>query len=249
MHMLKWDVVCSRKKVGGIGIFSLKRRNIALLAKWWWRHMTEPDSLWNKILTSMYEDIDLMIREHHWTLPFPGAVKVNVHGATPFIPFLNGNLNGIGLIIRNSEGEFIKLATRILPSNCALENKLNAIHQGLIQAFEGCNQLTLYLERLGDEKCQQFYSFTRPIGAVEELLSIDLGFGYTAPQYQDIQVFNDEEDPVDFGHAFLPGEGVIHGGYAFHEDYYAVDNEEMEGPVVISVHEFEVEDFVLGEGC
>lgn len=37
------------------------------------------------------------------------------------------------------------------------------------------NGLALYLARLGGERCQQLYTFTRPIGAVEELMNLDLG--------------------------------------------------------------------------
>lgn len=74
--------------------------------------------------------------EYHWLLPQPGVVKVNVHGATPFIPFQNGNTHGMGIILRNAEGELLKLSTGVLPASSSLENKLNAIHQGMIRAFE-----------------------------------------------------------------------------------------------------------------
>lgn len=69
-------------------------------------------------------------------LPPSGTVKVNVHGATPFIPFLNGNTSGIGMIIKTAEGELLKLSTGVPPPSSILENKLNALHHGLIKAFE-----------------------------------------------------------------------------------------------------------------
>ncbi|KAK1368424.1 hypothetical protein POM88_034516 [Heracleum sosnowskyi] len=75
--------------------------------------------------------------------------------------------------------------------------------------------VTIYLAKLGGERCKQLYTFKRHVGAVEELLSLDLGFGTTNPLYQDVEIMSDEEDPVDFGPNLLPGEGVIHGGYAF----------------------------------
>lgn len=73
--------------------------------------------------------------KYHWLLPHPGALNINVYGATPFIPFLNGNTCGIGMIIRNSEGGLVKLSTGILPANSELEYKLNAIHIGLIKVL------------------------------------------------------------------------------------------------------------------
>ncbi|KAL1808621.1 hypothetical protein ACET3Z_025611 [Daucus carota] len=59
---------------------------------------------------------------------------------------------------------------------------------------------------------------------------------------------SDEEDPVAFGPASVHPNNIIYGGYAFHVDYYAVDNEGMDTPVVMPVYEAEVEDYVLGAG-
>ncbi|KAK1365726.1 hypothetical protein POM88_041287 [Heracleum sosnowskyi] len=196
--------------------------------------------------------------EHFWTLPPLGVVKVNVHGATPFIPFQNGNVNDLGFIIRNSEGELLKLSTRVFPANSTLENKLNAIHQSLIKAFEG-NYKEVIVETDNIDAFKVLKNFphgvprevedvTKPIGAVEKLLSLDLGFRHTAPQFQDIEIHSDEEDPVDFGHPQLPNEGIIHGGYAFHEDYRAVVDEGLMAPLALPVHEVEFEDFIMSEG-
>lgn len=69
--------------------------------------------------------------------PQPGTVKINVHGATPFIPLFNDNPYGLGMIIHNSEGELLKLSTGVLPAASSLENKLNAILNGLKKSFEG----------------------------------------------------------------------------------------------------------------
>lgn len=203
----------------------------------------------------------------HWTLPPPGAVKVNVHGATHFIHYLNGNTSGIGMVMRDSEGELLKLSTGILPSAAPLENKLNAILHGLKRSFEdnykeviletdnldafqvlknfphavpngvedvarkifirlndprwfygivyvypNRNPIDIYLARFGGEKCNQLYTLKRPVGAVEELLSLDLGFGHVAPQFQDVKIQNNEEHSVNFSPVTLSGEGNIHGG-------------------------------------
>lgn len=74
--------------------------------------------------------------QYHWTLPPPGVVKVNMHVATPFIPYPHGNTSGIGVVMRDSERELLKLSTGVLPSSSPLENKLNAILHGLKRSFE-----------------------------------------------------------------------------------------------------------------
>lgn len=43
-------------------------------------------------------------------------------------------------------------------------------------------------------------------------------------------------------------EAVALGGYAFKEDFFAIDNGALEGPVVLPIHEAEMEDFIVGEG-
>lgn len=62
----------------------------------------------------------------------------------------------------------------------------------------------------------------------------------------DVDIMDDEADPVDFGPNQLAGEGVMHGGYAFHENYFVVHNDLQEGPVVMPVHEVVMEDYILG---
>lgn len=60
MHLLCWKKTCLSKKKGGLGITSIKHRNISLLAKWWWRNKKETNSLWQRILQSKYGDSELL---------------------------------------------------------------------------------------------------------------------------------------------------------------------------------------------
>lgn len=55
------------------------------------------------------------------------------------------------------------------------------------------------LGKVRRRKCMQLFTLSRPVGAVEELMSLDLGLGTTDPMYKDIEIYNDEEDHVDFG--------------------------------------------------
>ena len=54
MHMVSWDKVCRPKDLGGLGLYSAKARNLALLAKLNWRVMEELDSSWAKTLIAKY---------------------------------------------------------------------------------------------------------------------------------------------------------------------------------------------------
>lgn len=72
------------------------------------------------------------------------------------------------------------------------------------------NALEINLAMIGGEQCNQLYTLSRPIGCVKELMSLDLGFRTIAPQCQEVKIFNDELDPVDFGPAHA--EGMMHGG-------------------------------------
>lgn len=240
--------------------------------------------------------------QYHWLLPPPGTVKVNVHGATPFIPFSNGNTNGIGLIIRNSDGEMLKLSIGVFLNLTSLQNQLWVINRGLTHVFENnhkdviletdnwevfnvlrnfpynvpveaiepsiqivirlhdlrwvcsivyvfpdMNQLAIYLARLGGDKCDHLYTFSKPIERVEELLSLDLWFSPLNPQFHDIKIDNDESEPMNFGISSV--DDVINGGYAFHEDFFKIHNETMNAATeMVNVHNVLQKDFIFGNG-
>jgi hypothetical protein len=54
MHMVGWTKVCRAKKLGGLGIYATKPRNIALLSKLNWRLLEERDAIWAKTLSAKY---------------------------------------------------------------------------------------------------------------------------------------------------------------------------------------------------
>ncbi|XP_071689061.1 uncharacterized protein [Rutidosis leptorrhynchoides] len=51
---VKWDTILNSYGLDGLNIGSLKGKNLALLAKWWWRFKTETNSLWGKVIRSIY---------------------------------------------------------------------------------------------------------------------------------------------------------------------------------------------------
>ena len=38
-HLVRWDVVCKPKAIGGLGFGNISLRNLALLGKWLWRYL------------------------------------------------------------------------------------------------------------------------------------------------------------------------------------------------------------------
>lgn len=67
-------------------------------------------------------------------------------------------------------------------------------------------------------------------------MSLDLGFGHIDSICKDVEIFSDEKDLVNFGPNFLPSTWLVHGGYAFQEDYFSVDNDNLEGPIVMPIY-------------
>ncbi|GKV02020.1 hypothetical protein SLEP1_g14507 [Rubroshorea leprosula] len=51
---VKWDVVCGNKAQGGLGVSDLRRKNWALLGKWWFRFGDGVGSLWKRVVREKY---------------------------------------------------------------------------------------------------------------------------------------------------------------------------------------------------
>jgi hypothetical protein len=52
-HLIKWETICKNKKKGGLRIKDLRKLNISLMCKWWWRLETE-EGLWQEIVKYKY---------------------------------------------------------------------------------------------------------------------------------------------------------------------------------------------------
>ena len=57
-NLVKWVVVCSHKKKGGLGIRNLSILNRAPLCKWSWRFAVERESLWKLIISRKFGEKD-----------------------------------------------------------------------------------------------------------------------------------------------------------------------------------------------
>lgn len=54
MHMVSWNKITLPKELGGLGLFSMKHRNQAILAKLCWRLANEEEVHWVKMLTAKF---------------------------------------------------------------------------------------------------------------------------------------------------------------------------------------------------
>ncbi|RVX09019.1 LINE-1 reverse transcriptase-like [Vitis vinifera] len=54
IHLINWEVVCSQKESGGLGIRKIDLLNKALLGKWIWRFACEEDMFWRKVVGVKY---------------------------------------------------------------------------------------------------------------------------------------------------------------------------------------------------
>ncbi|RVW22247.1 LINE-1 reverse transcriptase-like [Vitis vinifera] len=54
VHLINWQVVCSPKEEGGLGIRKIDLLNKTLLGKWVWRYAYEKENLWKKAIGVKY---------------------------------------------------------------------------------------------------------------------------------------------------------------------------------------------------
>ncbi|RVW27357.1 putative ribonuclease H protein [Vitis vinifera] len=54
IHLVKWEMVCTDKDKGGLGLRKLALLNKALLGKWIWRYACDKDNLWKQVIKVKY---------------------------------------------------------------------------------------------------------------------------------------------------------------------------------------------------
>ena len=54
IHLVNWEVVCTDKEKGGLGLRKLAMLNKAFLSKWIWRYTCDKDNLWKQVITVKY---------------------------------------------------------------------------------------------------------------------------------------------------------------------------------------------------
>ncbi|RVW14425.1 LINE-1 retrotransposable element ORF2 protein [Vitis vinifera] len=61
-HLVRWDVVCKPKTIGGLGLGNISWRNLALLGKWLWRYPREGSALWHQAIAQVFQGFSLITR-------------------------------------------------------------------------------------------------------------------------------------------------------------------------------------------
>ncbi|KAJ9702452.1 hypothetical protein PVL29_004269 [Vitis rotundifolia] len=74
IHLVNWEVVCTDKDKGGLGLRKLAMLNKALLGKWIWRYACDKDNLWKQVIKVKYGQEDFGWRPEKAN----GAVGVGV---------------------------------------------------------------------------------------------------------------------------------------------------------------------------
>lgn len=54
LHSIKWDIICKGRREGGLGIKKLDKKNLSMLAKWWWKAKTNRGKLWYNVMSAKY---------------------------------------------------------------------------------------------------------------------------------------------------------------------------------------------------
>ena len=53
--LVKWSIICSDKRKGGLSVKCLSKLNRALLGKWSWHFVEEREALWHQVINRRYE--------------------------------------------------------------------------------------------------------------------------------------------------------------------------------------------------
>lgn len=55
LHLLKWDKMIQPRSCGGLNIVPLKHANQTLLAKWWFKWLSDRKAFWHELLKAKYD--------------------------------------------------------------------------------------------------------------------------------------------------------------------------------------------------
>lgn len=85
----------------------------------------------------------------NWVPPPFGTLKVNVHSEAFAAPMPNGNLTGIGVVLRTSNGGLVNYIAGVIPGLTSLGSQLWAVQTGLRRAFiEGAESVIIETDNI-----------------------------------------------------------------------------------------------------
>ncbi|XP_071703947.1 uncharacterized mitochondrial protein AtMg00310-like [Rutidosis leptorrhynchoides] len=99
IRWIKWSHALKNKASGGLGIGSLKAKNLSLLAKWWWRLKHEKRSLWARVIKSKYgpnSDLNCILESSNSSAIWPAVIKCGNEIDITGVPFSTSIIRKIG---------------------------------------------------------------------------------------------------------------------------------------------------------
>lgn len=98
---------------------------------------------------SLFYSKALLAMALNWITPPPRTFKINVHSTSFEAPMPNGNTNGIGVVLRTSNGNLVNRIAVTIPHLTLLDAQLWAIQVGLRRGFvKGATDIILETDNL-----------------------------------------------------------------------------------------------------
>ncbi|KAK1300345.1 hypothetical protein QJS10_CPB13g01076 [Acorus calamus] len=82
VHLVKWEIVCSSKREGSLGVLNLEDMNKALLSKWKWRRLTCDTLMWKRAVEERYRCSSFHIDGFPRGAPRPSKIWNGILSAT-----------------------------------------------------------------------------------------------------------------------------------------------------------------------
>ena len=143
IHLVCWDKVTLPKELGGLGLYKMKERNYAILAKLCWRLAWENEAPWAQLLAAKYLTANRMTNEGR-KLPCSSCWTACKKGGPIYV-------KGLKWSVKN--GETVKVWTdfwlpmgtlrSLIEGPCAVEKRLSLLSNVLIITKNG--RLDVYL--------------------------------------------------------------------------------------------------------
>ncbi|KAF5779181.1 putative reverse transcriptase zinc-binding domain-containing protein [Helianthus annuus] len=54
MRWIRWELLSKAKRKGGMGLGAINNFNLAMLVKWWWKFLSNPNDLWAKVVGAIH---------------------------------------------------------------------------------------------------------------------------------------------------------------------------------------------------
>ncbi|KAJ0561825.1 putative RNA-directed DNA polymerase [Helianthus annuus] len=166
MSWVAWQRIMAPIELGGVGIWSLKEANTALLAKWWWRFKVDGPCLWRNVIWNLHSSsrnwCDIPVR-----LSAPGIWK-QVAGISKDLLDVGVDLPGL---IRGIPGDGLNIL--FWKDHWVMDKPLQFFCPNLFRLEKLKNSPVASRVRVVDGITILNFEWTREPGSAEELLELE----------------------------------------------------------------------------